>query len=378
MINGVNPMSVLFSPLSFAGLTLRNRIVMPPMATAFAEPGGSLKDDGIPGEATIAHYAKRAANGVGMVIVEHAYASRQGKAHRGQLGIDTDEAVPGFKALAAAIRRGGAVTVLQINHVGAAGNPDVTGHDPLGPSDVPMPKQERRPVPMTRDHIAETAGDFALAARRAREAGFQAVEIHAAHGYLLTQFLSPITNRRTDEYGGSLENRARFLLQIVEAVRKQASEDFPVFVRLGSVDGFEGDSGSTGGSAGTGGTVGIGSTAGTGGTERGIAPEDAARVACLLEDAGVGLIDVSGGFIGSRPKGAGPGYFVPAASTIKSRVNIPVLVTGGITDFHLAESILREGKADLVGVGRALLQDPEWALKAQEFCRCAPGTSDCT
>lgn len=359
-------MSVLFSPLSFAGLTLRNRIVMPPMATAFAEPGGSLKDDGMPGEAIMAHYAKRAANGVGMIIVEHAYVSRQGKAHRGQLGIDTDEAVPGLKALAAAIRQGGAVAVLQINHVGAAGNPDVTGHDPLGPSDVPMPKQERRPVPMTRDHIAETAGDFALAARRARDAGFQAVEIHAAHGYLLTQFLSPITNRRTDEYGRSLENRARFLLQVVEAVRKQAGHDFPVFVRLGSVDSLEDsfedsfeDSCERG-------------------VERGIVPEDAARVACLLEEAGVALIDVSGGFMGSMPKGAGPGYFVPAASTIKSRVNIPVLVTGGITDSHLAESILREGKADLVGVGRALLQDPEWALKAQRSCRCAPGTSDCT
>lgn len=331
-------MSVLFSPISFSGLTIRNRIVMPPMATVLEGPGGSQKDDGIPGEATIAPYEKRSRNGVGMIIVEHSYVSKKGKAHLGQLGIDRDEAIPAFKALAGAIKRGGAVAALQINHVGAAGNPDVTGYNPLGPSDVPVPKQERKPQPMTRDDIAGTIEDFALAAKRAKQAGFQAVEIHAAHGYLLTQFLSPITNKRNDEYGGSLENRARFLLRIVEAVQHQTGRDYPIFVRLGSIDGIEG----------------------------GIVPEDAAEVAKMLEQAGVALIDVSGGFMGSRPKNVPPGYFVPAASVIKEQVDIPVLVTGGITDPCLAETILQEGKADLIGIGRALLRDAEWVSKARD------------
>lgn len=331
-------MSMLFSPISFKGLTLRNRIVMPPMATAFEGPGGSQKDDGVPGEATIAHYEQRSKHGVGMIIVEHTYISRQGKAHRGQLGIDRDEVIPEFKALASAIKKGGAVAVLQINHVGAAGNSSVTGQEPLGPSDIPVPNQERKPKPMGIHDIAATVEDFARAAERVRKAGFQAVEIHSAHSYLLTQFLSPLTNKRNDVYGGSLENRARFLLEVVEAVKARTGGDFPVLVRLGSVDGIEG----------------------------GIVPEDAAKVAFMLQKAGLSVIDVSGAFAGSRPKDAAPGYFVPPASTIKKKVDIPVLVTGGITDPLLAENILREGKADLIGIGRALLRDPEWVLKAKD------------
>ncbi len=334
-------MSLLFSPFSFSGLHLRNRVVMPPMATAIEGPGGSQNDDGTPGEATVAHYAARSRNGVGLIIVEHTYVTERGKAHRGQLGLDRDESVPAFRALAHAIKSEGALAAIQINHVGAAGNPEVIKGEPLGPSDVPVPRSDRKPRPMTREEIAETVFQFASCARRVKEAGFDAVEIHAAHGYLLTQFLSPLTNKRTDEYGGSLENRARFLLEIVGAVKKEVGTEFPVFVRLGSVDGIEG----------------------------GIVPEDAAIIACMLEEAGVALIDVSGAFVGSRPKDASPGYFVPAASVIKKNVDIPVLVTGGITDPLFAENILREKKADLVGIGRAILRDPEWVLKAEKIMR---------
>lgn len=334
-------MSLLFSPLSFSGLNLKNRVVMPPMATAIEGPGGSQEDNGLPGQATVAHYAERAKNGVGTIIVEHTYVSQRGKAHRGQLGLDRDDAIESFRRLAYAIKSNGSIAVIQINHVGALGNPEIIMGEPLGPSDVPVPKSDRRPRAMTKQEIASVISLFASCAARAKAAGFDAVEIHSAHGYLLTQFLSPITNKRTDEYGGSLENRARLLLEIVKEVKKKVGDEFPIFVRLGCIDGIEG----------------------------GITYEDAVQVARMLEQAGVSMIDVSGGFMGSRPKNAPPGYFVPAARAIKKNVNVPVMVTGGITDPVFAERILRDGNADLIGIGRALLKDPKWVLKARKVLR---------
>jgi len=333
---------LLFTPISFSGLHLRNRVVMPPMATAIEGPGGSVADDGRPSDGTIAHYATRARYGVGMIIVEHTYITKTGKAHRGQLGIDNDDAVPRFAELANAICSEGAVAVIQLNHAGAAASPEVTGSMPLGPSAVPIPGRTQVPTAMTAEDIAQTIRHFVLAGQRAKKAGFQAIEIHAAHGYLLNQFLSPLTNKRTDEYGGSLSNRARFLLEVVRAVKESVGEEFPLFVRLGCVDGIEG----------------------------GIVPEDAALVAAMLQSEGVSLIDVSGAFAGSRPKEAPPGYYVPAAALVKSRVGIPVLVTGGITDPKFAEEVLQEGKADLIGVGRALLRDAEWVVKAKKVLGC--------
>jgi len=330
--------SLLFSPFSFSGLNLRNRVVMPPMATALEGPGGSRQDNGLPSEVTVEYYRERAANGVGMVIVEHTYITRRGKAHRGQLGLDNDEAVPAFKVLAQALHANGAVAAVQLNHVGAIADPEVTGGEPLGPSDTPHPRSTLKPRAMTKDEIHEVQDLFAEAARRVQQANFDAVELHSAHGYLGTQFLSPITNTRKDEYGGSLENRARFILETVKKVREKVGPQFPVFVRLGTTDGIPG----------------------------GFEPHDAAIVAEMLQDAGVALIDVSGGFMGSRPPGAPPGYFVANASVIKKKVGIPVLVAGGITEGHFAEKILREKHADLIGVGRAILRDSTWVTKTRE------------
>ncbi len=330
-------MSLLFSPFKIGDLTLRNRIVMPPMATAIEGPGGSREDTGLPSDATVAYYAERAQKQVGMVIVEHTYITKRGKAHKGQLGLDNDAAIPAFRRLAQALKDNGAVATIQLNHVGASGNPDITGHEPVGPSDKPNPRSERKPRGMTKKEILEVQDLFASAARRAQRAGFDAVEIHSAHGYLGSQFLSPLTNTRTDEYGGSLENRAGFLLETVAKVKAAVGSSFPVFVRLGSIDGIDG----------------------------GVTPEDAALVAKMLESAGVALIDVSGGFMGSRPAGAGPGYFVPVAATIKKAVTVPVMVTGGITEGAFAEKVLKDGHANLIGVGRALLRDPDWVMKAR-------------
>lgn len=331
-------MSLLFTPLNAAGITLRNRIVMPPMATALEGPGGSTADNGLPGDATVAYYSERSAGGVGLMIVEHTYVARRGKAHKGQFGLDSDAAVPAFARLAGAIKRGGAFAAIQLNHSGATANPDVTGGEPLGPSAVPVPRSERKPRALTIDEIHEIQDAFAAAARRAKEAGFDAVEVHSAHGYLSSQFLSPLTNHRSDEYGGSLANRARFIVETVKKVRDAAGSDYPVIVRLGCADGIEG----------------------------GFDPEQAAEVAQMLEDAGAVMIDVSGGFAGSRPAGAAPGYYVPAARAVKKAVGIPVMVTGGITDALLAEKILQDGDADLIGIGRALLRNPRWVLEARE------------
>ncbi|MGE5561582.1 MAG: tRNA-dihydrouridine synthase [Chloroflexota bacterium] len=331
-------MSKLFSSLQIGSLTVRNRIVMPPMATALEGPGGAAADNGLPSDATVAYYAERSANGVGLMIVEHTYVAKRGKAHKGQFGLDTDDAVPAFHRLAAAIKQGGAVAAIQLNHSGATANPDVTGGEPLGPSDVPTPRSERKPRALTVDEIHEIQRAFAAAARRAQQAGFDAVEVHSAHGYLGSQFLSPLTNHRTDEYGGSLENRARFTVETVQRVREAVGSNYPVLVRLGCVDGIAG----------------------------GFDPDQAAVVARMLQDAGVVMIDVSGGFGGSRPAGAAPGYFVPAARTVKKNVTIPVMVTGGITEAQFAERVLQDGDADLIGIGRALLRNPRWVIEARQ------------
>ncbi len=234
------PLEKLFTPFSFSGLTARNRVVMPPMATAIEGPGGARVDDGVPSGATVAYYRERSENGVGIIIVEHTYISRCGKAHKGQLGLDNDGAIPSFAKLASAIKAGGSVAAIQLNHAGAAANPEITGCDALGPCDLSNPKSTRKPVGMTDSDIRKVQAAFALAAARAKEAGFEAVEIHSAHGYLGTQFLSPLTNKRTDRYGGNLENRARFILETVARVREKVGGGFPVFVRLGCNDGIKG------------------------------------------------------------------------------------------------------------------------------------------
>ncbi len=193
------------------------------------------------------------------------------------------------------------------------------------------------PREITQTEMSELVKEFAVAARRAKEAGFDMVEVHGAHGYLLSQFLSPYTNRRNDEYGGSLENRLRFPLEVLRAVRAEVGPDFPVFYRLGAEDGIEG----------------------------GLTLQEGAEAAVILAEAGVDVLDLSGGLLGFRVK-SGEGFFVYMAEKIKPVVNIPVLVTGGIAAPELAESILAEGKADLIGVGRALLANPKWAVEAAQ------------
>ena len=325
-------MPTLFSPLSFAGVTLRNRIAMPPMWSGKATPEGFVTP------AIIEYHRERAAAGTALIIVEHSFVHPQGRHSSTQLGVHGDACVEGLSKLAAAIRAEGAVACLQISHAGARAASRVTGQPVVAPSPVVTSREPNPDAPgeLTRGQIEEVVAAFAAASARARAAGFDAVEIHAAHGFLLSQFLSPLTNRRADEYGATHEGRSRIHLEVLAAVREAAGEDFPVFVRLGLHDERPG----------------------------GLTLAPACWTASQLVAGGAALIDVSGGLWGSDDPGRGPGYFVGYAEALKEVVDAPVLVAGGISDPRMADIIVRSGRADIIGVGRAMLEDPAWTQAA--------------
>lgn len=322
----------LLEPIEFAGLHLENRIVMPPMASGRAEPDGAATED------HVEYHRLRAAAGTAMIIVEHAYVLPIGRFNEGQLGVHQDAMVPGLAAIAAAIRAEGSVACLQLAHAGATGSPAVAGTHPVAPSAVAHPYGKGEvPDELSRDGIAETVRAFGDAAARAVAAGFQAVEVHAAHGFLLCQFLSPLTNRRGDRYGGSDENRSRLHCEVLAEVRRRVGRDVAILLRLGADDETTG----------------------------GLTIDVTCRTAPRLVEAGADLLDVSGALQGARPAWhAGQGYFVKYAEALKKVVQVPVLVTGGITEPAFADAVIREGRADLVGVGRAMLRDPNWAAQA--------------
>lgn len=325
-------MNALSQPLDTGRLRLRNRIVMPPMANDLAGADGAVTDG------HLHHYRSRAEAGVGLIIVEHSFIAPEGRMTAGQLGIDNDSLVPGLARLAEAISATGAKSAIQLTHAGANTTADICGCQPLGPSEVAVPPRDEKPRPLSLDEIGELTERYRAAARRALDAGFDAIEIHGAHGFLLNQFASPYTNRRLDRYGGSTGNRMRLPLEVIAAVRQQTGPDYPLLYRLGASDYHEG----------------------------GIDIEEGKRLAVILADAGIEIIDVSGGLCGSRPRAFArvPGYFVPLAAAMREAVNVPVIAVGGITDPAFAERIIADGQADLVAVGRAMLKNPLWARDA--------------
>jgi len=322
----------LLDPLVVRHRTLRNRIVMPPLWS------GKAGADGLVADAHVEYHRVRAAAGCGLVIVEHAFVEARGRHSATQLGVHTDAAIPGLARLARAIRDEGALACLQLAHAGSQGNPAVLGMPGVAPSDVPHPRAPELGVPeaLSQEGIARVVQAFASAAGRARQAGFDAVEIHAAHGYLLSQFLSPLTNRRVDAYGGPVENRGRLHVEALRAVRAAVGPDLLVLMRLGGGDDLPG----------------------------GLDLADTLALASALAPAGLDVLDVSGGLQGSRPEGAPPGYFVRFAGPLRAVAGVPVIVTGGITEPRQADALVREGRADLIGVGRAMLANPRWAADA--------------
>lgn len=320
----------LLTPLRVNDLVLENRIIMPPMARGLCTP------DGKPTNALIQHYAHRA-KGLGLLIVEHSYVTHEGKLSEGQLGVYNDSLIPHLKRITDAVHSKGTPVALQINHAGGKANEQLIGKQPVAPSPSDYFTEGETPRALTLEEVETIIKEFVDAARRAVDAGFDAVEVHGAHEFLLSQFVSPLTNTRKDTYGGSLENRMRFPLQVVESVNDYIG-DVPLLYRLGATDR----------------------------RPDGFTIDEARIFAKKLEEAGVNIIDVSGGLCGSRPSDlAGTqGFFVPLAEKIKKAVQVPVIGVGGIKDPKVADRFIRRNQVDLIAVGRALLRDPDWARNA--------------
>jgi len=324
----------LFSPLTIKRFTLKNRIVLPPMANNMSDDSGAVTD------AHVKHYVRRAEAGVGMVIVEHAYVQRAGRIGKRQLGIHDDALVPGLRRLAEAVKACGTVVGVQITHGGGRATRATAGTQPVAPSDGVVPGGSEPARALTGTEIEAVVDAFVAATRRALAAGFDFVDIHGAHGFLLSEFLSPLTNRRSDEYGGDLTGRLRLPLQIVEAVRQVVDDDHLLLYRLGANDYMPG----------------------------GLTESEGRQAARALVAAGVDLLDISGGLIGYEPPGwdkTSQGYFVPMAAAIRAEVDVPVVVAGGITDPHFANQVVGAGQVDLVAIGRAMLADPDWVVEAK-------------
>ncbi|QNP62051.1 NADH:flavin oxidoreductase/NADH oxidase [Streptomyces genisteinicus] len=341
-------MSALFEPVTLRSLTVRNRVWMAPMCQYSAETAGP--GTGVAGDWHFAHYAARATGGTGLVLVEATAVSPEGRISPADLGLWNDAQTEGLRRITAFLRSQGTVAGIQLAHAGrkastdrpwkggAPVGPDEEGWQPVGPS--PLPFAEGHPVPdeLTREQIAAITGQFADAARRALEAGFEVVEVHGAHGYLIGEFLSPHSNHRTDEYGGSFENRTRFALEVVDAVRAVWPAELPLLFRISATDWLD---------------------------EGGWTADDTVRFAAELKEHGVDLLDVSTGGNASGVRiPTGPGYQVPFAARVRAETGLPVAAVGLITDPAQAEKILANGEADAVFLGRELLRNPFWALQA--------------
>ncbi len=332
----------LFRPGRIGRLQLKNRVLKAPTSTGMSNMDGSVS------ERLIRHYRDVAAGGAGLIICEYAFVDDQGaKSAHCQLGISSDDHIPGLAWLAQTIKEAGACAGIQIEH---CGRQKFLGTQPIvAPSVIPWPalkaKKGQAAVPreLTEPEIWQIIGAFGDATRRAMDAGFELVEIHGAHGYLITNFLSPHTNKRTDQWGGSLDNRMRFLMEVVKDARAKVGRDFPLTVRLSGTD-YEPD---------------------------GFPVSETVEVAKRLEALGIDAIHVSGGdhhqmIHQVSPMAVERCHNVWAAAEIKQHVNIPIIASGSITLPHLAEAVLAEGKGDFIGLARPLWADPDWVNKARD------------
>jgi 2,4-dienoyl-CoA reductase-like NADH-dependent reductase (Old Yellow Enzyme family)/thioredoxin reductase len=325
----------LFSPFRIGNVELKNRIVMPPMATHFAA------EDGVINDRHIAYYLSRIRGGVGYVTSEHTGIMKEGRAFRNMALIDADQHIPHFKKLVEAIHREGGKIVIQINHAGRQTSSSVTGSPIVAPSAIPCPVRKEMPKELSQEEILEIIAAFGEAARRVKETGADGVEIHMAHGYLINQFLSAFSNQRTDEYGGDPDRRMRMAIGVLRTVRNQVGSDFTVLCRLSADEYVEG----------------------------GLKLEDTKEIAKALERNGADALHISAcvaasGYLNHPPYYAEEGVFVHLAQGIKSVVSIPIIAVGRIRTPELANQILEEKKADLISMGRALIADPNLPIKA--------------
>lgn len=327
-------MSYLLKQLNNCKLQLNNRLVFPPMATAKSDVDGSVNQE------ILDYYDEKSRGGyISLIIIEHSFITPEGRANNSQLSVVDDNKIEGLKKLAKVIHNNGSKAIMQINHAGSLTTKEKTGFDIVGPSSIINPRGKELPKELSKEEIKEIIQSFKLAAKRVKESGFDGVEIHSAHGYLLNQFYSPLTNKRNDEYGGDILGRIKIHLEIIKAVKEEVGGDFPVLLRLGACDYADG----------------------------GNSIEDCKIAALEFEKAGIDILDISGGINGYIIPGLNEqGYFQEVTAELKKIVSIPIILTGGITEVEAAEELLEKGKADLIGVGRAIFKDSLWAKRAIE------------
>ena len=336
-------MSNLFSPLTIKNIELKNRITVSPMCEYSSE-------DGFANDWHLVHLGAFATGGAALIITEAAAVSPEGRITYADLGIWKDEHIARLKQITTFIEQQGAVAGIQLAHAGRKASHDkpwlggkqfpsnhANGWVTVGPSALPFADGEEAPVELDKAGIEKVKADFKAATLRSVEAGFKVAEIHGAHGYLFHQFLSPLSNQRTDEYGGSFENRIRLLVEVTETIKEAWPKEYPLFVRISATDWTEG----------------------------GWTIEDSVKLASVLKEKGVDLIDCSTG--GNVPKASipnNPGYQVPFAEQVKKEAGILTGAVGLITTPEQANEIITAGQADLVLLAREMLRDPHFALRA--------------
>jgi 2,4-dienoyl-CoA reductase-like NADH-dependent reductase (Old Yellow Enzyme family) len=331
----------LFDETKINGVMLVNRLVRS------ATWEGMCEADGRPTAKLAGYYARLAKGGVGLIITGYVFVRPDGRQLPGQMGIHTDGFAAEMQALTAAVHREGGKICMQLVHTGGQTTAKAGGSQPVAPSAVQVAQFPELPAELTIGGIEEIVANFAAGAKRAREYGFDAVQLHASHGYLINQFLSPLTNRRSDRYGGSVESRTRFLLEVCRAVRAEVGKDFPVMVKLNGADNVEG----------------------------GLELEDALYAARALDEEGIDAIEVSGGTPASgerTPVRQGietreqEAYNLPLAFRIKGVVSCPVMVVGGLRTFELVEGIIRREEADYIAMARPFIREPDLPRRWQE------------
>lgn len=330
---------MLFDPATIGTLELPNRLIRSATAERMAYPHGRPK----PPLGDL--YRELSLGGVGLIIAGHMYVHPSGKAHPEMTGIHADALIPPLAELTAAVHETGGHVAAQINHGGMQCSVE-TVSEPVAPSAIDAPFLSRPARELTSDEIPVLIDAYATAARRALQAGFDGVQLHAAHGYLISQFLSPFTNRRTDEWGGDFERRLRFLGAVTDAVRGQVGADYPVFVKLGMVDGVDG----------------------------GLTPRDGARVAAALADMGLDAIEISGGIGGGaslKTRGgirsdSDEAYFRPLGRRAREVTALPIALVGGIRSLHVMVDVVQSGDADFISLCRPLIREPDLPRRLQQ------------
>jgi len=329
----------LFEPITIRNVTIRNRIVMPGMDTNFGDEKGQAT------ERNLKYYELRSKGGAGLIIAEATYFDVVGRGTLRMLSADSDRKIPHLRKVAESIKKYGAIAMIQVYHAGIQATSFITGEQIVGPSNIPSTLTGVIPQPLTIKMIKKLTANYAKACLRVKKAGFDGVEIHAGHGYLINQFFSPLYNKRTDEYGGSLENRMRIAQEILHAIRDKCGQDFIIGFRLNCRDYIEG----------------------------GLEIEEMTKIAVALEKNGVDLLNITAGIFDSPYYPVVPfmniprGVYSEYSAIIKKAVQkVPVCVVGRINTPEIAEEILQEGRADMVAMGRALIVDPFFPKKVQD------------